>query len=139
MIDKAKKQWLDDCKEHLVQATGSAYCAGCKELAQSINSILTELDKMEFLGYTGKNARKARKNKEEKKMATIIRKGDEFTYESEEAQQIAAKIAASDEWSADDCKKLCELADMLKEWEEADGETFESVVYDAAEKLGVEI
>lgn len=60
-MSKAKKQWLDDCKEHLVQATGSAYCAGCKELAQSINSILTELDKMEFLGYTGKNARNARK------------------------------------------------------------------------------
>lgn len=60
-MNKAKNQWLDDCKEHLVQATGSAYCAGCKELAQSINSILMELDKMEFLGYTGKNARKARK------------------------------------------------------------------------------
>lgn len=60
-MSKAKKQWLDDCKEHLVQATGSAYCAGCKELAQSINSILTEIDKMEFLGYTGKNARNARK------------------------------------------------------------------------------
>lgn len=67
-MDKAKKQWLDDCKEHLVQATGSAYCAGCKELAQSINSILTELDKMEFLGYTGKNARGARKNEEENTM-----------------------------------------------------------------------
>lgn len=67
-MSKAKKQWLDDCKEHLVQATGSAYCAGCKELAQSINSILTELDKMEFLGYTSKNARKARENEEVKTM-----------------------------------------------------------------------
>lgn len=67
-MSKAKKQWLDDCKEHLVQATGSAYCAGCKELAQSINSILTELDKMEFLGYTCKNARGAWKNEEVKTM-----------------------------------------------------------------------
>lgn len=62
-----------------------------------------------------------------------------YEEDNEEAQQLAAKIAASDEWDADDCKKLCELADMLEEWEEADGETFESVVYDAAEKLGVEI
>lgn len=30
-------------------------------------------------------------------------------------------------------------ADMTAEWETADGDTFEAVVYAAAEKLGVEI
>lgn len=56
-----------------------------------------------------------------------------------EAQELAAKIAAADTWTESDCKKLCELAGMLDEWNAADGETFETVVYNAAEKLGVEI
>ena len=56
-----------------------------------------------------------------------------------EAQELAAKIAAADTWNENDCKKLCELAGMLDEWNAADGETFETVVYNAAEKLGVEI
>ena len=55
------------------------------------------------------------------------------------AAEIAARIQNADEWNAEDCAELCELADMTEEWEAADGDTFESVVYAAAKKLGVEI
>ena len=56
-----------------------------------------------------------------------------------EAEAVALRIRMSDDWHDYDCRKLCELADMTKEWEEADGETFEHVLDKAAEKLGVEI
>jgi hypothetical protein len=61
------------------------------------------------------------------------------TMKRNEVQELAAKIAAADTWNESDCKNLCELAGMLDEWNAADGETFETVVYNAAEKLGVEI
>lgn len=35
--------------------------------------------------------------------------------------------------------ELYERAGMSEEWEAADGDTFESVVYAAAEKLGIQI
>ena len=35
--------------------------------------------------------------------------------------------------------ELCERAGMSEEWEAADSDTFESVVYAAAEKLGIQI
>lgn len=56
-----------------------------------------------------------------------------------EAMKIAEIIRNSDTWDMDACRELCELADMGAEWEAADGETFEKVVFAAAEKLGVEI
>ena len=56
-----------------------------------------------------------------------------------EALKIAEAIRNADTWDMDACRELCELADMGAEWEEADGETFEQVVFAAAEKLGVEI
>ena len=55
------------------------------------------------------------------------------------AQELAQEIKANDEWNLDQLKELCELADMSEEWESADGESFESVAFKAAEKLGVEI
>lgn len=55
------------------------------------------------------------------------------------AYEIAADIRNSDEWDNDLCTELCEAADMTAEWDAADGESFESVVYAAAKKLGVEI
>lgn len=57
----------------------------------------------------------------------------------EEAAEIAAKIREADTWGADDCRELCDLAGIADEWDAADGETFESVVYKAANILGVEI
>ena len=58
---------------------------------------------------------------------------------NERAIAIAEMIRASDTWDFELLEELCELADMAEEWQEADGETFESVAYAAAEKLGVEI
>ena len=55
------------------------------------------------------------------------------------AYEIAADIRSSDEWVNDLCAELCEAADMTAEWDAADGESFESVVYAEAKKLGVEI
>ena len=36
-------------------------------------------------------------------------------------------------------RAICEAADMIEEYEAADGESFEGVIYKAAEILGVEI
>ena len=55
------------------------------------------------------------------------------------AYEIAADIRNAAEWDNDLCAELCEAVDMTAEWETADGDTFEAVVYAAAEKLGVEI
>lgn len=56
-----------------------------------------------------------------------------------EIKELAEKIRKSDQWALEDCAALCEAADMEEEWESADGENFEAVVFNAAEKLGVEI
>ena len=58
---------------------------------------------------------------------------------NERAFELAEMIRNSDTWNMEALAELCELADMEEEWKAADGETFESVVYAAAEKLGVEI
>ena len=58
---------------------------------------------------------------------------------AEIAQQLAAEIRSLDVWDSDLLRQLCDLAWMQTEWANADGETFESVAYDAAKKLGVEI
>lgn len=60
-------------------------------------------------------------------------------YPSEEAVELAERIRNADEWNAEDLAELCEMAGLKKEWQEADGETFEQVAYKAAEILGVEI
>lgn len=54
-------------------------------------------------------------------------------------EELAAEIRRLSDWDADLLRELCGRADMIEEWEAADGETFESVVYAAAEKLGVEL
>ena len=55
------------------------------------------------------------------------------------AEKIAAEIRERDTWDLDLCRELCAEAGMEDEWDAADGETFESVAFRAAEKLGVEI
>lgn len=57
----------------------------------------------------------------------------------EEATEIAMKIREADTWDANDCRELCDLAGIADEWDAADGETFEGVVYKAANILGVEV
>ena len=60
-------------------------------------------------------------------------------YINARAAEIAEEIRTADTWNDELLAELCELADMTEEWEAADGDTFESVAYAAAEKLGVEI
>lgn len=55
------------------------------------------------------------------------------------AQEIAKEMRAQNTWNDELCRELCELADMSSEWNEADGESFENVIYEAAEKLNVEV
>lgn len=54
-------------------------------------------------------------------------------------EELAQKIQRSGEWDCNLLRELCTRADMLDEWNAADGDSFESVAYKAAEKLGVEI
>lgn len=60
-------------------------------------------------------------------------------YPSTEAVELAERIREADEWNSEDLAELCEMAGLEREWQEADGETFEQVAYKAAEILGVEI
>lgn len=56
-----------------------------------------------------------------------------------ELTELVERINASDEWNAEDLAELCEMAGLENEWNAADGETFEQVVYKAAEILNVKI
>lgn len=60
-------------------------------------------------------------------------------WREEDAREIAQEIRAMDTWDMELLKKLCVLANMEEEWEQADGETFEEVANKAAEALGVEL
>ena len=55
------------------------------------------------------------------------------------AYEVAEELRTSGEWIPELCEELCELAGLADEWEEADGESFEAVLFKAAEALGVEI
>ena len=57
----------------------------------------------------------------------------------ESAVLLAEKIRKNPEWNLDDCQELCDLAGIIEEWEQADGETFEKVIEKAAEILKVDI
>lgn len=56
-----------------------------------------------------------------------------------EIELLAEKIRAADEWNPADLETLCNAAGMADDWKAADGDTFERVIYAAAEKLDVEI
>ena len=54
---------------------------------------------------------------------------------------LALVISNADTWEEceSECAELCRLAGMESEWQEADGDTFESVLNEAAKKLHVKI
>ena len=66
---------------------------------------------------------------------------NEISFERYHALNIASAIREADTWldCENECAELCRLANMESEWREADGETFESVLIEAAKKLKVEI
>ena len=53
-------------------------------------------------------------------------------------EELAQKIRELGEWDTDLLRDLCWRADIIEEWDEAEGD-FEAVAYKAAEILGVEI
>ena len=57
----------------------------------------------------------------------------------ERANEIATALRSSGEWDFELLEELCEIAGIKEEWNESDCETFEDVVYKAAEILGVDI
>ena len=58
---------------------------------------------------------------------------------TDEALSLAEEIRTAREWEPEKCCRLCEMAGMAEEYATAGGEGFEAVLYEAAEKLGVEI
>lgn len=65
----------------------------------------------------------------------------EISFERYHILSIASAIREADTWGEceDECAELCRLAGMEFEWREADAETFETVIGEAAERLNVEI
>ena len=59
----------------------------------------------------------------------------------DELQELAAKIRAAKTWVEveGELMALCEAAGMADEYKAADGDSFEAVIYKAAERLGVEV
>ena len=66
---------------------------------------------------------------------------NEISFERYHALNTASTIREADTWDEcePECAELCRLAGMESEWLEADGETFEAVLIEAAKKLNVEI
>lgn len=66
---------------------------------------------------------------------------NEISFERYHVLNTASAIREADEWDEceNECAELCRLAGMESEWREADGDTFESVLIEAAKKLNVEI
>ena len=66
---------------------------------------------------------------------------NEISFKRYHALNIASAIREADTWGdcENECAELCRLAGMESEWREADGETFEAVLIEAAKRLNVEI
>ena len=66
---------------------------------------------------------------------------NEISFERYHALHIASAIREADTWldCEEECDELCWLAGMESEWREADCETFEKVLNEAAKKLNVKI
>ena len=65
----------------------------------------------------------------------------EISFERYHTLNVAHAIREADTWEEceEECVELCRLANMESEWREADDETFEAVIFEAAKKLNVEI
>ena len=56
-----------------------------------------------------------------------------------ESSKIAEALRSADTWDMDLARELCALVGMAEAFDAADGDTFEPVIYAAADKLGVEV
>lgn len=75
----------------------------------------------------------------EKDSATGRQAGKDYIMKNIEANKIAEALRSTDTWDMGLARELCELAGMAEAFDDADGETFEPVIYAAADKLGVEV
>ena len=66
---------------------------------------------------------------------------NEISFERYHTLHTASTIREADTWGdcENECAELCRLAGMESEWREADGDTFEAVLIEAAKRLNVEI
>ena len=66
---------------------------------------------------------------------------NEISFKRYHALNTAFAIREADAWldCEDECAELCRLAGMESEWREADGDTFEAVLIEAAKRLNVKI
>ena len=66
---------------------------------------------------------------------------NEISFERYHILNTASAIREADTWldCENECAEICRLAGMESEWREADDETFEAVLIEAAKKLNVEI
>ena len=66
---------------------------------------------------------------------------NEISFERYHELNTASAIRNADTWldCENECAELCRLANMESEWREADEDTFEEVLIEAAKKLKVEI
>ena len=71
--------------------------------------------------------------------ATGRQAGKDYIMKNIEANNIAEALRSADTWDMGLARELCALAGMEEAFDAADGETFESVIYAAADKLGVEV
>ena len=55
------------------------------------------------------------------------------------AKEIERLLNSQDTWDLELLKELCELAGLEEEWQESDGDNFETAIYKAAEILGIDI
>ena len=65
----------------------------------------------------------------------------EISFERYHVLDIASAIREADTWldCEEECVELCRMANMESDWTEANDETFEAVLIEAAKKLNVEI
>lgn len=75
----------------------------------------------------------------EKDSATGRQAGKDYIMKNIEATKISEALRSADTWDMGLARELCALAGMADAFDAADGETFESVIYAAADKLGVEV
>ena len=75
----------------------------------------------------------------EKDNTTGRQAGKDYIMKNIEATKIAEALRSDDNWDMGLARELCALAGMAEEFDAADGESFESVIYAAADKLGVEV
>ena len=75
----------------------------------------------------------------EKDSATGRQAGKDYIMKNIESTKIAEALRSADTWDMGLARELCEMAGMAEAFDAADGEAFESVIYAAADKLGVEV